>query len=245
MCEACDNRIKAWRGWVEVPPPVCGPALGPWIDLSHTITEDLARSPKHPQPHIRRIVSQPQQDANVTEIQMVVHHGTHVDAPRHFFLDGPSIEAIPLDRLYGPAVVWKVEVEPHGLITAAMLKELRPKVRPGEMVILDTGWWRKVKLPEYHDQPSLSVDAAQWLVDHRVKMLAVDFATPDLTAHRRPADYDYPIHRTLLGQGVLIAEHVTNLSVLSGRRVEAMFPAVSIAGADGGQSRAIARAIMD
>ncbi|MBV9539000.1 MAG: hypothetical protein JOY70_08730, partial [Acidisphaera sp.] len=73
MCDVCEALVSAWKGWADLPPPVCGPALGPWIDLSHTITADLARSPKHPAPTIRKIVSQPQQDANVTEITMVVH----------------------------------------------------------------------------------------------------------------------------------------------------------------------------
>jgi kynurenine formamidase len=36
---------------------------------------------------------------------MVVHTGTHVDAPCHFFSDGPSMEQVPLERWNGPGVV--------------------------------------------------------------------------------------------------------------------------------------------
>lgn len=245
MCEACEARTKAWQGWVDVPPPSVGAATGPWLDLSHTITEGLSRSPKFPPPRIRKIVSQPAQDANVTEIEMVVHHGTHVDSPRHFFLDGPAFEAIPLDRLHGPGVVWRIEKGPHAVITAEDLGQLRPEVRPGDIVILDTGWAGKINTPAYEDHASLSPDASQWLVDHRVKMLAVDFSTPDLTSHRRPENFGFPVHHALLSRGVLIAEHVANVAPLAGCRVEAMFMAVSIEGADGGPARVIARTVQD
>src|SRR5512139_4025886 len=33
------------------------------------------------------------------------HGGTHVDAPIHFWATGASVDAIPLDRLIGPAVL--------------------------------------------------------------------------------------------------------------------------------------------
>jgi kynurenine formamidase len=32
---------------------------------------------------------------------MVVHVGTHVDSPRHFFNDGPAFREIPVTRLSG------------------------------------------------------------------------------------------------------------------------------------------------
>ena len=45
---------------------------------------------------------------NVTEIHMVVHHGTHFDAPRHFVEDGTTIDQVPLERLYGQGVIWRI-----------------------------------------------------------------------------------------------------------------------------------------
>jgi kynurenine formamidase len=71
----------------------------------------------------------------------------------------------------------------------------------------------------------------------------VDYSTPDLTAHRRPANFGFPVHHTLLGAGVLIAEHMTNLSGLAGRRAEVMFLAINIAGSDGAPARVVARPI--
>jgi kynurenine formamidase len=52
-------------------------------------------------PKFTLIDAMPKRPLNVTHMEMVVHIGTHVDAPRHFCIDGPTMEAIPLDRLKG------------------------------------------------------------------------------------------------------------------------------------------------
>jgi len=116
-------------------------------------------------------------------------------------------------------------------------------VQAGDIVLLDTGWAQYVNTERYEDHPSLSAAAAQWLVDHRVKMLGVDFSTPDLTIHKRPEDFDWPVHHILLAHGILIAEHVTNLGALSNQRAEILFLALPLAGSDGSPARALARPI--
>src|SRR5258708_12541704 len=39
--------------------------------------------------------------SNVSALHMSAHSGTHVDAPRHFFDEGLSTEALPLEMLIG------------------------------------------------------------------------------------------------------------------------------------------------
>ena len=48
--------------------------------------------------------------SNVSTLHMSAHAGTHVDAPRHFFDDGPGTEALPLDLLIGRARVIEVTI---------------------------------------------------------------------------------------------------------------------------------------
>ncbi len=243
MCEATTTRGQGWKGWMDIPAPHASSALGAWIDLSHRITETLSRSPMFPQPRIHRLSSIPQSPANVTEVQMVVHHGTHIDAPRHFLSDGPAFDAIPLDRLYGAGVVWRIDVPAHGVIDVAHLERATPRMKPGDIVYLDTGWARYVDTDHYENHASLSPEAAAWLVAQGAKIVGVDFSTPDLTAHRRPADFTWPVHHILLGSGVLIAEHMTNLTALAGRRIETFFMAINIADSDGAPARVIARPV--
>lgn len=243
MCSDNPPRNAAWLGWSDVPTPAPQIPAGEWIDLTHILSPALSRSPVFPEPVFRKFHQIPAQPANVTEIQMVVHHGTHVDAPRHFIADGPTFDQIPLERLYGPGVVWRIEVPAMTAITAEHLEAARPQVQPGDMVLLDTGWAAFVNTERYEDHPHLDAGAAQWLIDQGVKLVSVDFSTPDVTAHARPPGFNWPVHQILLSRGILIAEHVTNLRSLAGQRVEAIFLALPIEGADGSPVRAIARPI--
>src|SRR6478672_13183416 len=43
--------------------------------------------------------------SNVSTLHMSAHTGTHVDAPRHFFDEGPGTESLPLELLIGRARV--------------------------------------------------------------------------------------------------------------------------------------------
>ncbi len=232
----------AWRGWRALPEEtLAAHAKGPWLELSHALRADLGRIAFFPRPRFERIMSQPHDPVNVTEIQMVCHFGTHVDAPCHFIPEAPAFHEIPLDRLHGPGVVWRLDCEPYSVIEPPALERATPAAQQGDIVLLDTGWADHFGSERYDENPSLSVAAAQWLVDRGVKLIGVDFATPDLAVNRRPPGFAWPVHHVLLSQGVLIAEHLTNLHPLAGHRIEAMFLALKIDGADGAPARVIAR----
>jgi len=117
----------------------------------------------------------------------------------------------------------------------------RDLVRSGDIVVLETGWWRHFGTERYARHPSLSVEVAEWLVSREVAMVAVDTGTPDLPVPLRPPNFRWPVHHVLLGAGVLIAEHLTNLATLSGLRVELLLAPLNIRGADGAPVRALGR----
>jgi len=243
MCETATKKVPGWKGWLDLPAPTISSAAGPWIDLSHRLTEELSRIPSFPQPRIRQITRIPEHRANVTEIHMVVHHGTHLDAPRHFIADGPTMDEVPLDRLYGPGVVWRFDAPDRGLIDVADLERATPRMHPGDIVLIDTGRAQYINTDRYMNHACLTGEAAGWLVQHGAKIVGVDFPTPDLAARLRPPDFAFPVHYTLLSRGVLIAEHVTNCEQLAGHRIEIMFLGLNIAGSDGAPVRAVARAV--
>lgn len=239
----CDTAAKAtgWRGWMKLGKRPPGPALGPWFDLSHPLNEHMPTVQIFPAPRFWRLKQIPPDPMNVTMMEMAVHSGTHVDAPRHFFVDGPAFHEVPLDRLHGPGVVLNLEKEPDSVIGADDLANAKVRVEPGDIVALHTGWWRHAGTPHYHHHPCLSVEAAHWLVEKQVKLLACDFATPDLPIHRRSAGFDWPVHHILLGSGVLVSEHLTNHAELADRRAEFMFLALNISDSDGAPARVVAR----
>ena len=76
---------------------------------------------------------------------MVVHTGTHVDAPLHFCADGPGMDAIPLERLMGPGVVIRLELSACEEITAQHLETATPAIEPGDIVARIRWLEREVK----------------------------------------------------------------------------------------------------
>lgn len=245
MCEAASERGKGWKGWLELPSTKSVRPVGDWVDCSWPIAEDMPRVAIFPPPTIRRIKSLPGDPINVTEFGMVVHTGTHVDAPRHFFMDGPAFEEIPLNRLCGSGVVWRFDKSARELIDVADLERATPAIRPGDIVAIDTGFAARHGTPAYEDHPSLSLEAAKWLVANKAKLVACDFGTPDLPLQWRPKDFNWPVHHELLAHGVLICEHLAGHNVLAGKRVEFVFSALNVKSSDGAPARVLAREVAE
>ena len=246
----CDSDPKArgygWQGWPELPPARPLTPLGDWVDLAHPLSPDMPRVPIFPPPVFELFRRLPDDLLNVTRMEMVVHTGTHIDAPRHLFLDGPAMDEIPLERLNGRGVVWPVAGEAEMLVEPAHLDGVEALLREGDILILNTGWHNRTGTQAYDDaHPTLSPALADWIVARRLRMVALDVPTPDLPVARRSADFSYAIHRRLLAAGVLIAEHVTNLDALSGAVVEVSCAALNIAGGDGAPVRLLARRAAD
>ena len=246
MCDREGSRGRGWIGWLPMPDATPSLAAGPWVDLSHRLSRSMPRAMGLPEPSFRRVKSLPDDPLNVTEMQMVVHIGTHVDSPRHFFMDGPAFHEIPLDRLSGPGVVVSVTDKAAGeMIEPDDLARAQTGINPGDIVALHTGWSDRANSHAYHDHPYLSPAAAQWLADRGIKLLACDVPTPDQPIGRRPAGYDWPAHHILLSRGILIAENVTGLAPLAGQRVEFAFLALNIEESDGAPARVLARPIRE
>jgi kynurenine formamidase len=196
-----------------------------------------------PKPAFGKLRSLPDDPFNVTDIHMVAHAGTHVDAPLHYFAEGPDMASIPPERLCGPGLVWRIGAAPNQVIGPDDLERCRPLLEPGDILAVDTGWAARFGTPEYDNHPSFSAEAAAWMVERKVKLLACDFATPDLVYHLREPGFDWPVHRQLLANGVLICEHLTGHAALAGERVEFVFGALPIAGGDGAPARVAARRV--
>ncbi|HSF61898.1 MAG TPA: cyclase family protein [Gaiellaceae bacterium] len=244
MCDPIEATPgTGWRGWNASAAPRAPTATGDWIDLTWPLSPGVPRLSSFPPPRIERIASIPEDPLNVTELSMVVHVGTHVDSPRHFFSDGPALEDVPLERLMGPGVVWSVDKPLESLVEPEDLARMRPELEPGDILVLDTGIAEHVGTRQYERHVALSVAAAEWLVDKRIKLLAVDMPTPDIPLHLRVEGFDWPVHHVLLRDGVLISEQVANARQLAGSRAELLFLPLNVVGGDGAPARVLARAV--
>ncbi|MEX2290295.1 MAG: cyclase family protein [Mycobacteriales bacterium] len=209
------------------------------VDLTHHFTDGMFGLTTLPPIRVTRLKSLDSHGVNVTHLDCAVHSGTHLDAPAHFIPGAESIEELSLDRVSGPAIGMAVACGPDHEITADELRTADPGLQPGDILLLRTGWsqYFSTDRETYRRHPWLSHDAAHWLVDQQLKMVAIDVPSPDRPEHLRPEGFDFPVHHTLLGAGVLIAEHLKDLELVVGRRGRAFAFPLRIDGSDGSPVR--------
>ena len=211
------------------------------VDLSHLIYDGMPKIPALPDVHVKKFLSlEKGHPLNVTEIALPCHAGTHVDAPIHIIPNGKSIEELPLEAFIGPGAVISVKKNGGDQVTASDLERSGVAVNRGDILMLHTGWDEKFERPDYNLHPYLSVDAAEWMVKKGVKMLGIDCITVDLPTPLRPKGFDFPVHKELLGNGVLIAENVTNLGKVVGRKGRILALPLKVKGSDAGHARIVA-----
>jgi arylformamidase len=172
--------------------------------------------------------------SNVSSLHLSAHTGTHVDAPRHFFDEGPGTDALPLELLCGRARV--VELTTRKAITVADLAgfDLSEDVR----LLIKTCNSRLWGSSDFHqDYVGVSGEAARYLVDRGVKVLGVDYLSVE--EFRKPGA---PAHRTLLGAGTIVIEGLNLLEVEPGQYEMFCLP-LSIPEADGAPARVVLRTL--
>jgi len=107
-------------------------------------------------------------------------------------------------------------------------------IEAGDIVLFNTGMSVHYYNPEYYgnDRPQMSEEVANYLVEKKVKMVGVDMCSPDTEP--------FPVHRILLGAGVLIIENLTNLNQLAGKEFRVYALPIKFA-LDGAPARVIAQ----
>jgi arylformamidase len=135
-------------------------------------------------------------------VSVNTHVGTHMDAPLHMIKDGKTLDQIPLDQCTGRGLIVPAEKD----ITLDAVK--RAGIQEGDIVLFRTGMSERYHEPIYFEKyPVMPEAVAHYLVEQKVKMVGVDTGSVDNADH-------FPIHKILLGGGVLIIENLTNLDKL-------------------------------
>ena len=112
---------------------------------------------------------------------------------------------------------------------------VKDKIRPGDGLIIRTGWSRFVNLAKYRDGlPRISEELAQWLVEKKVGILGVE---PPSVADVNNIDEVTLIHRILLGGNVIVVEGMMNLEQISAEKVQLNAYPLKIADGDGAPAR--------
>ncbi len=208
-----------------------------FIELSHVWGHGAPSMPGDPDAVLFRSVKHAQHGVMATRLKMVMHTGTHMNAPVHLVQRGAAIGEIGIEHLFGNGVILSIPKDRWGLVTAEDLAAATSEIRTGDFVTIITGWHHKYSdsLEYFGCSPGLSKVGADWLVDKGVMLLAMDTPQIDhplatsLGDHRggplmnRVVDLykyesgndpkeDFPewniAHKTLLGAGIPTIEQV-------------------------------------
>jgi arylformamidase len=204
------------RGIEPTPSGEAAPRARRLVDLSHPIVEGMTTYPGLPvpeiRPHLTREASTAHYAPGVTfAIDMITlcgNTGTYVDSPFHRLADGQDLGELPLERLVDvPAV--RVDVTGSGS-RAVDAPALLPYDLAGRAVLIHTGHDRHWGSEAYgRDNPFLTAAAVRLLVESGVAIVGIDSLNID-----DPADLARPAHSGLLGAGIPICEHLTNLAAV-------------------------------
>lgn len=213
------------------------------IDCTMLIEEGMQTFPTHwhPMVEICQLGRHGLENRETRKVVLGTHTGTHIDAPRHFIKNGKTIDSILLDQTVGPAeCVDLSDLPPRTEVTVDILRARLQGPVP-ERLVCYYGWDDKLGTNDYYSEcPFLSKDLASWLVESGCLMVAMDTPMPDNPKNGRGAKEDSPVHKILLGAGVLIVEYLVNLEPLAGKEFLFCVAPLKIASGDGAPVRAFA-----
>lgn len=182
------------------------------------------------------------------EFEGIMHRGTHMDAAIHVLENEKDITAFEPWRFFGTGVAVSIPKGKWEVVTPEDLEQARPRIREHDIVMINTGSHRRWGDNDdyFAYSPGLYKEAAEWLVEHKVKLVGIDVQALDhplgtklvdhgpgpshphlMDEYRREtgrdvmADFPHwePAHKTLLPAGIPGIENVGGeLDAVTGKR---------------------------
>ncbi|HZH59518.1 MAG TPA: cyclase family protein [Metabacillus sp.] len=197
-----------------------------FIDLSHTIEDGLITYKGLPAPIICDYLSREESrkhyekgtEFQIGKIEMVSNTGTYVDVPFHRYPNGKDLSETTVDKMAGLEGIIVHVKKNNKEINEQLFYGLDIK---GKAVLIHTGWDKHWNTDQYFENhPYLTERAAIYLANKQAALVGIDSVNIDDTSVK-----SRPVHTILLGQEILIVEHLCNLKELSNK--DFLFYAVS------------------
>ncbi len=202
-------------------------------DISVPVSETLHTYKGDPGAKIERSADFERGDVmTISHLDMGAHTGTHVDAPLHFVPGGGTIDDLDLNVLIGPAYV--ADLSHVARVISARDLQATHMPHGTERLLLKTrnaALWDKPGFQE--DFVGLGVDAAQWLLNHGIKLVGIDYLSIEPFGST-----DYQVHHIHLDARVIVVEGV-NLREIQPGSYELVCLPIKLAGAEGAPARAV------
>ncbi len=206
------------------------------IDLTHTVTPELAAYPGDQAPSLVPSATLAKNGFRTTLLTLTSHTGTHIDAPSHILREGSDLDDLPISQFSGRAAALDVS-QAGPVITADYLREQNGLIRTADFVLFYTGWEKKWNTPAFFEDgfPVLDEGAACYLVSCGLKGVGTDSFSVDSLASE-----DMPIHHILLRDGMVIVECLRLKNIVGRKDFHFTALPLKYKNADGAPVRAIA-----
>ena len=197
-----------------------------FIEVSHQVVSGMKTYPGLPEPSVDVVFDydasreryQGKAEFLIASLHLCGNTGTYVDSPIHRYRGGVDLAGLPLERL---ADLETVVVDCSGAADRAIGPEALAGVEMRyRAVLVRTDFSVRWGTEEYFGpNPFLTAEACEMLVRQGALFVGIDSLNIDDTG-----DASRPAHTALLGAGIPICEHMTNLAAVpeSGGRLHAV-----------------------
>jgi arylformamidase len=166
----------------------------------------------------------------MSDVELMDHVGTHIEAPLHCLKGGMDISQIPLEKLIGDALILDLrDAYSDSGITLEQVKK----------AVCDAGGIKEkdIVFCMMGETQYFSTEAIRWLVDAGMKLMGVDSAGVEIPHSVSHANEN---HLTLFRAGIPLIERLANLDKLSESRVKVYALPIPVVGLDAFPLRVIA-----
>jgi arylformamidase len=196
-----------------------------FIELSHEIVPGMKTYPGLPEPTVDVVVDyeasrpryQNQAEFYIANLHLCGNTGTYVDSPRHRYRDGVDLAGLSLERVADLPILVIDATKSGRAIGGDGFHDLDLS---GRAILFRTDFSNHWGGDAYFtNNPFLTGEASELLVSKRPAFVGIDSLNIDDTG-----DPSRPAHTRLLGAGIPICEHMTNLKALpaKGARLHAV-----------------------
>jgi arylformamidase len=169
--------------------------------------------------------------ANVSELDLGAHTGTHVDGPAHFYDGGNGTEVLDLEAMLGPCLV--VEIPDRGLdpIDGAALEAANVPAGTERLLLKTTNslLWNQSEFT--HDFIRLDKSGADWVLERGLRLIGIDYLSIG----------DGDAHLTLLDVPIVALEGLDLREIEPGPYELLCLPMHLADGSDGAPARVVLR----
>jgi arylformamidase len=199
------------------------------IDLTHPISAEMpVYFPWHPRTDVEQTATYQENRCVVRRLSIGSHTGTHIDAPSHVFEGKPTLDQ------YDPSL-WYVDAQVLDFTGRSPKQEIsKDEIRKkfstkGIGVVVKTGWDTRFGQKDYYaTYPPISNEAAEYLVEMEIPVLAAD--TP----------FTLDVHYIILKHGIPLITNLNNTARLSEGLIKLISAPLLIKGGDGAPARVLA-----